>query len=287
MVAAELVQAVSKQSKSVVIRLTNDRIILTADETTLSKYRYWCTIRCSSMFSSFEMEGVQDTGQIQIEANAVALSKALKLVSSSSKSLSVRLSKSNGPGAGQPVLNVVIEEPCLNTHKYREICHNIPIFIMSRRLWDDYDKVDFPVQIKFDVQNTAEFAATVRRMRQLHRGINISLNTSVTQAAGSTRTVRTMTIRSLTQGLRIKTTFRNVRLSADRSGLVSDEPPADPNCVQIDVDARLVHQFLNAFKKKAGFLTIGIKENKWLTFQMTEETFTMDYAIPTLLCGTM
>lgn len=275
--SAEVVQAVSKQSKSVVIGLTPNQIVMMSDSTT--NYKYWCSIKTDVLFSSHHMEGVVGTNEFRIETNPVSLSKTLKLVNTATKSLSIRLSKFNS----QPVLNIVIEDPANHTHRLREVSHNIPLQIISRRLYHEYDKQVYPVHVLFDMCNMAELANVARKMRSLDRSVTITLIRS--QDPGNETGdmgVTSVAISSQVTGCTIRSVFKNVQISGQTGVPLCEDAPPDPNRIEIVVESKLLHQFLTAFQKRNANLTMGIRVDGYMTFYMSGPDFTVDYLVPAL-----
>lgn len=270
----------SKQSKSVVIGLTPNRIVMMSDG--MTSHKYWCTIKTDVLFSSHHMEGVVGTNEFRIETNPVSLSKTLKLVNGATKSLSIRLSKFNT----QPVLNIMIEDPANHTHRLREVSHNIPLQIISRRLYSEYDKQVYPVHVLFDMCNMCEFANVARKMKSLDRSVAITLITTQQQGnqtgTGNQTGVRTMAISSQVTGCTIRSVFTNIRPSGQSGVPLCEDVPPDPNRIQIVVDSKLLHQFLSAFAKRNAILTMGIRVNRYMTFNLTGTDFTIDYLVPAL-----
>ena len=265
----------AKQSKSVVISVTPHRITLMWDGTT--SHKYWCAISTNVIFCEFVMEGVTNTNEFRIETNPGSLSRIMKLVNNATKSLTIRLSKSTG----QPVLNIAMEVPGLNTHLWREVSHNIQINIIARRLYSEYDKQQYPVHVLFDMTNMPEFAATAHKIKSLGRRATISLITTQ-QAGDQPGPVRTMAVSSGIPGCNIRSVFKNVRSSSQTGVPLCDDVPADPNLIEIDVESKLLFQFLNAFRKRNVNLTIGIKLQNYVTFYMSGTDFTIDYLMPCL-----
>jgi hypothetical protein len=269
-----VVQAVSKQSKSVVISLMPDRIILMSDDTT--NHKFWCTIKTGALFYAHLVEGAAGTNEFRIEMEPGRLSKALKLVNQLSRSLSIRLSKLTG----SPVLNVIIEEPGYNTHKNREISHNIPLQIISRNLYHNYDKQVYPVNVLFEMTDMPKFSDSARKMKQLGRSVIITLITDRT--AGSEE--RTMTVTSSHAiGCSVRTVFKNIRLSAAAGVPLCDEPVPDPDEIQIKLESKPLHQFLSAFRTRNAKLMIGIRVDEYVTFFMSGNEYEIDYLLPALI----
>lgn len=273
----------SRQSKSVVISLKPNRIIMMSDDTT--NHKFWCSINTQTLFSSHVMEGVVGTSEFRIEMNSLALSKSLKLANSQSKSLSVRLSKKSG----QPVLLILIEEVCQNTHKTREVIHEIQLQILSRRLYHEYDKQEYPVHVLFDLINMDRFANISRKMKSLGRSAIITLVTAPltpnqSRSFSGEPVSRTMVVSSNVTGCQFDTVFKNVRLSTQAGVPRCSDPPPDPNQIQITVDTKMLHQFLGAFKRRNMNLTIGIRLDRYMTFYMSGTEYTIDYLMPVLTC---
>lgn len=274
-----MVQAVSKlaPSKSVIISVMPAKITLMSDGT--GGFRFWCGIKRNAIFSSHTMEGVLATNEFRIETNPVALSKTLKLVNMSSKSLNLRLSKSTG----QPVLNVVIEEPAYNTNKNREVSHNIQIQIISRSLYPEYDKQPTPVHVLVDMGRMPELANAARRMKSLAPQVTFTLSInhqSGDRSGSSTGPAILMSLSSGVVGCHIRAVFKNVRLSHQSGTEMCEDPAPNPDLIEIDVDGKLLHQFLNAFRKRNVNLTMGIRVEEYMTFCVSEQEYSMDYLLP-------
>lgn len=267
-----VVQAVSKQSKSVVISLLPDRIVMMSDDTT--NYKFWCTIKTDPLFAQHLVEGAAGTNEFRIEMEPGRLSKVLKLLNMSSKSLTIRLSKLTG----QAVLNVIIEEPGHNTHKMREVSHNIPLVIISRSLYEIYDKQVYPVNVLFEMTDMVKFADTARKMKMLGRGVQIKLITD--RISGSEE--RIMAITSNVVTCRVRTVFRNIRLSAAAGVPLCDEPVPDPDVIEINLESKVLFQFLSAFRKRDVKLIVGIRVDHYVTFFMSGNEFEIDYLMPAL-----
>ena len=156
----------------------------------------------------------------------------------------------------------------MSSHKYREISHNIPIFVMSRKMWPDYLQPEFPVDARFEVSSMAELAAAARRMKSVHHTVAVVL-----EKRGQ---ASEMLLRCSTPACVIVSRFSKIRLLPVSGDTSADEEQT----LQVAMDSKLLHQLLSAFRRRNTTLTVGLMEKEYASFSLSEQEYSLDYVIP-------
>ncbi|KAJ8311186.1 hypothetical protein KUTeg_011263, partial [Tegillarca granosa] len=127
--------------------------------------------RLGHFFDEYAMEGVSnDDNEIYLELAPENLVKALK-TAQAAKWIKIKLTKKHGP-----CLTVDVDLPTLGTHS-RTVVHDIPVSVIPRRLWQDYEEPELP---QFDVSITMPQIKMLRnvvdKMKNLSNFVVLSAN---------------------------------------------------------------------------------------------------------------
>lgn len=99
----------------------------------------WCELKQENFFDLYQMEGVsKDHNEIYVEIVAENICRALKSAQHA-KCLKIRLTKRQQV----PCLTFEVELPSLHSNA-RMVMHDIPVNVIARRLWDDYQEPEMP-----------------------------------------------------------------------------------------------------------------------------------------------
>ena len=102
------IHGLAKLTKGCALRITkNDLNFVSDNSSSHGRARYCVRINQKTIFSLFELNGVEETNDICLQLNAVNLSKTLKYVTHHTRAISIKLSKRKEYDA---VLNIVIEQ---------------------------------------------------------------------------------------------------------------------------------------------------------------------------------
>ncbi|CAM1324234.1 HUS1 (predicted) [Pycnogonum litorale] len=138
-----VMQTISKLTKIIVMRLSPTKLCFVLNESTLSGgVSIWCEMNQGYLFDEYNMEGVSaEQNEIYLELNADNLVKAMKSAHSA-KSVKIKLTRKH-----VPCITLEIELPSLSSNS-RIVVHDIPVTVIPRRLWNEYQEPNMP---DFDV----------------------------------------------------------------------------------------------------------------------------------------
>ncbi|XP_051872452.1 checkpoint protein HUS1 isoform X2 [Pristis pectinata] len=131
----------------------------------------WCQLFQGNFFDEFQIEGVSaEYNEIYLELTPENLSRSLK-TSQNAKTVKIKLTMKHCP-----CITIAVELPSLSSHS-RIVTHDIPVSIIPRKLWNDFEEPrvpDFDVSIYLPVLKTMK--SVVERMKNLSNHIVIEAN---------------------------------------------------------------------------------------------------------------
>ncbi|XP_029786604.1 checkpoint protein HUS1 [Suricata suricatta] len=130
---------VAKLAKACTLRISPEKLnFIVSDKVANGGVSMWCELDQENFFSEFQMEGVSaENNEIYLELTAENLSRALK-TAQNARALKVKLTNKHFP-----CLTVSLELISASSSS-RIVTHDIPIKIIPRRLWKDFQEPAIP-----------------------------------------------------------------------------------------------------------------------------------------------
>ncbi|XP_069046969.1 checkpoint protein HUS1 isoform X2 [Lepisosteus oculatus] len=138
-----VVSTISKLTKTCTLRLTTSNLyFILCDKVANGGVSMWCELSQGNFFDEFQLEGVSpDANEIYLKLAPENLSRALK-TANNAKSLKIKLTKKHCP-----CITLAVELPSLTTSS-RVVTHDIPVDVIPRKFWNDFQEPAVP---DFDV----------------------------------------------------------------------------------------------------------------------------------------
>uniref|UniRef100_A0A673SQM8 HUS1 checkpoint clamp component n=1 Tax=Suricata suricatta TaxID=37032 RepID=A0A673SQM8_SURSU len=165
---------VAKLAKACTLRISPEKLnFIVSDKVANGGVSMWCELDQENFFSEFQMEGVSaENNEIYLELTAENLSRALK-TAQNARALKVKLTNKHFP-----CLTVSLELISASSSS-RIVTHDIPIKIIPRRLWKDFQEPAIPdadVSIYLPVLKTMK--SIVEKMKNISNHLIIEANLS-------------------------------------------------------------------------------------------------------------
>ncbi|XP_069768398.1 checkpoint protein HUS1 isoform X2 [Narcine bancroftii] len=134
-----IVNTISKLTKSCILRLTSDKLFfILSDKVASGGVALWCQLFQGNFFDEFQIEGVSaEYNEIYLELTPENLSRSLK-TSQNAKAVKIKLTMKHCP-----CITIAVELPSLSSHS-RIVTHDIPVSIIPRKLWNDFEEPCVP-----------------------------------------------------------------------------------------------------------------------------------------------
>ncbi|XP_067867265.1 checkpoint protein HUS1 isoform X5 [Heterodontus francisci] len=145
-----VVNTISKLTKSCILRLTSDKLyFILSDKVASGGVAMWCqlfqVVEIAGLEGAIEgalIEGVSaQHNEIYLELTPENLSRSLK-TAQNAKTVKIKLTMKHCP-----CITIAVELPSLSSHS-RIVTHDIPVSIIPRKLWNDFEEPSVP---DFDV----------------------------------------------------------------------------------------------------------------------------------------
>ncbi|CAH1241596.1 HUS1 [Branchiostoma lanceolatum] len=138
-----VVSTISKLCKTCTFGLTPGKIyFILSEQVANGGVSMWCELPQANFFDQFQMEGVSaEDNEIYLELVPDNMSRALKSAQAA-KLVKIKLTKKHAA-----CLTFDIELPSL-TNQSRTVVHDVPVNVIARRLWGEYQE---PAMPQFDV----------------------------------------------------------------------------------------------------------------------------------------
>ncbi|XP_048408696.1 checkpoint protein HUS1 [Stegostoma tigrinum] len=167
-----VVNTISKLTKSCILRLTSDKLyFIFSDKVASGGVAMWCQLFQGNFFDEYQIEGVSaEHNEIYLELMPENLSRSLK-TAQNAKTVKIKLTMKHCP-----CITIAVELPSLSSHS-RIVTHDIPISIIPRKLWNDFEEPsvpDFDVSIYLPVLKIMK--SVVERMKNLANHVIIEAN---------------------------------------------------------------------------------------------------------------
>ena len=139
---------IAKLAKSCIFRLTTDKLFfILSEQAGNGGVSIWCELAQSHFFNEYNMDGVsEDANEIYLDVIPENLLRCMK-AAQNAKSVKLKLTKKH-----TPCLTFEVELPSQMSNS-RVVVHDVPVQVIPKRLWEDYDEPPMP---DFDVSEIAQ-----------------------------------------------------------------------------------------------------------------------------------
>ncbi|XP_066299699.1 checkpoint protein HUS1-like isoform X2 [Branchiostoma lanceolatum] len=240
-----VVSTISKLCKTCTFRLTPGKIyFILSEQVANGGVSMWCELPQANFFDQFQMEGVSaEDNEIYLELVPDNMSRALKSAQAA-KLVKIKLTKKHAA-----CLTFDIELPSL-TNQSRTVVHDVPVNVIARRLWGEYQE---PAMPQFDVMSANRNGD--------------------------------MTLKVETDMAEVTTLFRDLEIPSwsreEESGVSqSDRDPEE--MAEARVDIRKFSQFLAGQQVNPDRVICNIVDGNILHFFVLHEDLSLQYFIPTV-----
>ncbi|XP_055513266.1 checkpoint protein HUS1 [Leucoraja erinacea] len=266
-----IVNTISKLTKSCILRLTSDKLFfILSDKVASGGVAMWCQLFQGNFFDEFQIEGVSaEYNEIYLELTPENFSRSLK-TSQNAKAVKIKLTMKHCP-----CITIAVELPSLSSHT-RIVTHDIPVTIIPRKLWNDFEEPsvpDFDVSIYLPVLKTMK--SVVERMKNLSNHIVIEANQN-----------GEMNLKIDTELVSVTTHFKELGNPPwVEDGTQSDSfQRRDPtNMAKARVDIKRLLQFLAGQQVNPSKAICNIVNKKVIHFVLLHEDVSLQYFIPALV----
>ncbi|XP_069768391.1 checkpoint protein HUS1 isoform X1 [Narcine bancroftii] len=265
-----IVNTISKLTKSCILRLTSDKLFfILSDKVASGGVALWCQLFQGNFFDEFQIEGVSaEYNEIYLELTPENLSRSLK-TSQNAKAVKIKLTMKHCP-----CITIAVELPSLSSHS-RIVTHDIPVSIIPRKLWNDFEEPcvpDFDVSIYLPVLKTMK--SVVERMKNLSNHIMIEANQN-----------GEMNLKIDTDMVSVTTHFKELgNPSWVEEGTQPDSFQRDPTSMaKVKIDIKRLLQFLAGQQVNPSKAICNLVNKKVIHFVFLHEDVSLQYFIPALV----
>ncbi|CAH1773977.1 unnamed protein product [Owenia fusiformis] len=266
-----VVSTIAKLVKGCTLRLTSNKIYFILSERVANGgISIWCELTQGHFFNEYQIEGLsEEFNEIYLDVIPDNLLRALK-TGQQAKSVKIKLTKKH-----TPCLTVEVELPSLSNHS-RFVTHDIPVNVIPRRLWDDFEEPEMP---DFDVSIYMPHLKTLRhvvdRMKNLSNFVVIRANQN-----------GEMTLKIETDMASVSTHFKdltNPDWSKDQDQSQNRNIQTDSNqFIQARIDIRKFSQFLSGQQVNPQKVICNIVDNRIIHFFVLHEDVSLQYFMPVI-----
>ncbi|KAG5894524.1 hypothetical protein JTB14_026813 [Gonioctena quinquepunctata] len=166
--------SLSKFSKECVMRMTTRRVyfIISEEDSGPRRPLVWCELPVNFYFKEYNVVGVnEEYNEIFLEFSTVLLARSLSILKQTVKSFKIKLTNK--------------ETPCLTTEMElmageiisRQVVHDIPVEVISRKHWSDYEEPRFnDFHVSIQMPNLKALKNIVERMKNMSHSLIVSAN---------------------------------------------------------------------------------------------------------------
>jgi len=161
----------ARLAKVCVLRLTADHLyFILTDLTAGGGPSVWCALKQEAYFNEYNIEGVSaEQNEIYLELQPEKLAKSLaSLRSGHARGVKVKLTKKS-----VPCLTFEVELPGL--HGSRTALHDIPVTVLPRSVWKDYQEPTMPpFDVSICLPEVRKLRHLVERMKVLGQAVTLT-----------------------------------------------------------------------------------------------------------------
>ncbi|XP_060681518.1 checkpoint protein HUS1 [Hemiscyllium ocellatum] len=263
-----VVNTISKLTKLCILRLTSDKLyFILSDKVASGGVAMWCQLFQGNFFDEFQIEGVSaEHNEIYLELMPENLSRSLK-TAQNAKTVKIKLTMKHCP-----CITIAVELPSLSSHN-RIVTHDIPVSIIPRKLWNDFEEPsvpDFDVSIYLPVLKIMK--SVVERMKNLANHIIIEANQN-----------GEMNLKIDTDLVSVTTHFKELGNPpwVEEGTQPDSYQISDPTSMaEARIDIKRLLQFLAGQQVNPSKAICNIVTNKVIHFVLLHEDVSLQYFIP-------
>ncbi|VEN53691.1 unnamed protein product [Callosobruchus maculatus] len=166
--------SLSKFSKECVMRITTRKVyfIISEEDSGPRRPLVWCELPINFYFKEYNVVGVnQQFNEIFLEFSTALLARSLSVLKQNVKSCKIKLTDK--------------ESPCLTIETEllagdiisRQVVHDIPVEVISRKHWSDYEEPHFnDFHVTIQMPNLKFLKNIVDKMRNMSHTLIVSAN---------------------------------------------------------------------------------------------------------------
>ncbi|CAL8313124.1 unnamed protein product [Merluccius merluccius] len=260
-----VVTTISKLTKTCVLRLTPDNLyFVLSGKVANGGVGMWCELSQANFFDEFQLEGVSvKANEVCLELAPENLSRALR-TAQNAKAVKIKLTKKHCP-----CLTVAAELPTMSSMS-RVVTHDIPVDVIPRRLWNDFQEPSMPdFDVSIYMPPLKIMKNVVDRMKNLSNFLVIEANMN-----------GEMNLKIETDLVSVTTHFKDLG-NPPWGGDGSQHSQGDQETmVQARVDVRKLQQFLMGQQFNPSKAMCNIVQNSILHLILLYEDVSLQYFIP-------
>ncbi|CAH1163589.1 unnamed protein product [Phaedon cochleariae] len=166
--------SLSKFSKDCIMRITTRKLyfIVSEEESGPRRPLVWCELPVNFYFKEYHLAGVSDEyNEIYLEVSTVLLARSLAMLKQTVKSFKIKLTNKDSPC-------ITIEmELMAGEIISRQIVHDIPVEVISRKHWSDYEEPRFnDFHVSIQMPSLKALKNIVERMKNMSHSLTVSAN---------------------------------------------------------------------------------------------------------------
>ncbi|XP_076819569.1 checkpoint protein HUS1-like [Clavelina lepadiformis] len=264
-----VVNTINKLLKKCTLRLTPDKLyFILPDQVSNGGVSMWCELKQANFFDEYQMDGVSsEHNEIYMEIIAENIVRALKSAHNA-KSMKIKLTKKQ-----TPCLTVEIELPSLNSSS-RLVTHDIPVSVIPRRLWDEYQEPTMP---EFHVSICMPPLKTLKNIAERMKNLSTYLTLSANQEGD-------MVMKVETELVTVATRFQNLELPPFKDDDIASQAPSKlwppTEMASARVDIRKFLQFLAGQQINPFKVICNIVNQSAIHFFLIHDDISLQYFIP-------
>lgn len=165
--------SLSKLAKECVMRIVKKKVyfIISSEEAGPKRPFVWCELPVAFYFKEYNLSGLNEVyDEIYLQLDCSMLAKSLATVKQNAKTLKIKLTKKD-----TPCLTVEIEQ--LTLEGSRQCIHDIPVEIILREHWSDYEEPVFTeFHVSIQMPSLKSVKSIVEKMKSMSHELIVSAN---------------------------------------------------------------------------------------------------------------
>lgn len=264
-----VIGTLSKLIKTCVLRITpGNWYFILSERAVNGGIQIWSELPQGHFFDEYAMEGVsEEDNEIFLELAPENLLKALK-TAQSAKWLKIKLTKKH-----TPCLTVEVDLPTLSSHS-RTVVHDIPVTVIPRRLWTDFEEPELP---HFDVSVVMPQLKLLRNVVEKMKNLSNFVVLSANQMGE-------MKLMVETDMVSISTHFKDlVNPTSTDPMLNPSQEDRDPQTFyKTRIDIRKLSQFLGSQQFNPTRVICNVVNNRTVHFLLLQDDVSLQYFMPVI-----
>ncbi|XP_033099980.1 checkpoint protein HUS1-like [Anneissia japonica] len=252
---------IAKMTQLCVLRITEDKMFFILNDN-ISKGNIWCEVTASNFFDEFNMEGLaSDANEIYLEVTPDDLVRAAK-TAQFAKTLKIKLTKKFSP-----CLTFFVELCSVSGHS-RNVNHDVPVNIIPKRLWDEFQEPTIP---DFDVSICMPSLKFLKNVVERMKNIGSYLELSANQKGD-------MTLKVESQMATVSTHFKSLEVQYYDDQQSS--PKEKDQSFGAKIDIKKFQMFLTGLQLNPQKIICNIVDNRLVHFFLLQEELSLQYSMP-------